>query len=160
MGDTAVTRRRSTLLNLLTEELQNSTCRSNRTSLWFPVEILPRCRRFRASVQDLDAQPKSVFDYLAASFLQDYNAERLSVDQSGWRTRGMISDSTHLSQFAFYGKGGRFGPILKELISKGFIEMRFFPGERGRGGEVVKFRIAYEKDLVKRFIDKEALARR
>ena len=62
-------------------------------------------------------------------------------EQSGWRTRTTIAEDTHVPNVSFYGKGGRFGPVLKELMSSGLIETKFFPGQRGRGGEVVKVRV-------------------
>jgi len=29
-----------------------------------------------------------------------------------------------------------------------------FPGERGRGGRITKLRLAYEKETLKRYVDK------
>ena len=95
-----------------------------------------------------------VFQYLLKSFVDDYLTLRLSIDQSGWRTRGEIADSTNVPRMVLYGRESTYGPILKELFSKGLVEQRFFAGQRGRGGEVIKFRIAYEKELVKRFVEK------
>jgi hypothetical protein len=34
------------------------------------------------------------------------------------------------------------------------IESRILTAQRGRGGEVVKVRIAYDKDPVKRYVDR------
>ena len=42
---------------------------------------------------------------------------------------------------------------LIELESRGLVEARFFPGERGRGGKILKLRVAYEKEIIKRVID-------
>jgi len=96
---------------------------------------------------------KVVFDFLVKSFIADYAASKLAIEQSGWRTRVTISKATGVPRASFYGEGGRFGPIMKELLSSGLVETRFFPGQRGRGGEVIKVRIAYEKELVKRLVD-------
>ena len=44
----------------------------------------------------------------------------------------------------------------KQLVScniEDLVETRFFPGERGRGGNIMKLRICYEKEPVKRHID-------
>jgi len=98
---------------------------------------------------------KLVFDYLLNAFVEDYRTNKLSVEQAGWRTRVTVAEATRLSRESFYGKEGRFGPILKELLSSGLVETRFFEGQRGRGGEVVKIRIAYEKELVKRIVETE-----
>ena len=96
----------------------------------------------------------TVFQYLLKSFVGDYLTHRLSIDQSGWRTRGEIADSTNVPRMVLYGRESTYGPILKELFSKGLVEQRFFTGQRGRGGEVIKFRIAYEKELVRRFVER------
>jgi len=102
----------------------------------------------------MEGEIGTVFQYLLESFLDDYYAYRLSVDQSGWRTRGEIAESTKVPQMSLYGRESKMGPILKELLSKGLVEQRFFAGQRGRGGEIIKFRIAYEKESVRRFVEK------
>jgi hypothetical protein len=110
----------------------------------------------------IDALPDSlkgtdagiVFDSLLKSFTNDYAGSRLPVDQSGWRTRGAILEATKLTQPSLYGRDGKYGTALKELLSRGIVEIRVFPGERGRGGEIVKVRIAYDKDLVRRSVDR------
>ncbi len=96
---------------------------------------------------------QTAFDFLVKSFVDDYVTNKFAVEQSGWRTRGAVAEATGVARDSFYGKEGRFGPILKGLLSSGLVETRFFTGERGRGGEVVKLRIAYEKELVKRIVD-------
>ena len=101
---------------------------------------------------------ETVFQYLLKSFVDDYFAFRLSAEQSGWRTRSEISESTNISQMVLYGRESMYGPVLKELFSKGLVEQRFYGGHRGRGGEVVKLRISYEKEQVRRFVE-ETLAR-
>ena len=97
-------------------------------------------------------EARVVFDYLAKSFVDDFKANKLSMEQSGWRTRTVSAKATGLTIAALYGEGGRFGPVMKELLSSGLVETRFFPGQRGRGGEVIKVRVAYEKELVKRLV--------
>lgn len=100
-----------------------------------------------------DVETKIVFGFLARSFLDDYASDKLAIDQAGWRTRTTISDGTGIGRGSFYGKQGKFGTVLKELLSGGLVETRFFPGQRGRGGEVVKLRVAYDKEFVKRLVD-------
>jgi len=99
-------------------------------------------------------EARGVFDYLLRSFLTDYRSDRLSIEQSGWRTRVAISESTGIGMESFYGKGGKDGPVLRELISTGLVESRLFYGQRGRGGEVTKVRVSYEKELVKRLLER------
>ena len=41
-----------------------------------------------SAIFNLGSETQRVFEYLAKSFVQDYESERLSADQSGWRTRG------------------------------------------------------------------------
>jgi hypothetical protein len=37
------------------------------------------------------------------------------------------------------------------------VEARTFSGQRGRGGDVVKVRVAYDKEPVKKFVDETAM---
>jgi KaiC/GvpD/RAD55 family RecA-like ATPase len=96
----------------------------------------------------------TIFDFLLKSFTNDSMGSRLPIEQSGWRTRGAILEATKLTQPSLYGRDGKYGTALKDLLSQGLVEIRFFQGERGRGGEIVKLRIAYEKDLVRRSVDR------
>jgi len=105
------------------------------------------------------SEARMVFDYLAKSFREDYTANKLAIEQSGWRSRTTIAKATGAAKASLYGQQGRFGATLKELLSSGLVETRFFAGERGRGGEIIKVRVAYEKELVKRLIDREAHGR-
>lgn len=56
-----------------------------------------------------------------------------------------------------YGVGGRLGLAVSELERRGLVETRVFPGERGRGGRILKARIFYEKETIKRCIDKQIM---
>ncbi len=60
---------------------------------------------------------------------------------------------------AFYGPGGRMGPVLAELERRGLVEVRVFPGERGRGGTVKKLRVAYDNLIVRDIIQKTVMER-
>jgi hypothetical protein len=101
-------------------------------------------------------ESRAVFEYLAKSFIEDYKENKQAIEQSGWRTRIAVSRATGLNSELLYGREGRFGPVMKELISSGLVETRFFSGQRGRGGEVTKMRVAYEKENVKRIVDSAA----
>jgi KaiC/GvpD/RAD55 family RecA-like ATPase len=100
-----------------------------------------------------------VFNYLVKAFVEDYMVNRLPLDRSGWRTRIKIVNSAKVTQVSLYGWQGRQGPVLKELLSRGLVETRFFPRERGRGGEVVKVRVAYEKEPIRRTIDRAVFSK-
>jgi hypothetical protein len=52
-----------------------------------------------------------------------------------------------------YGSGDRKGKVFLELKKRGLVEARFFPGERGRGGHILRIRVSYDKEIIKRQID-------
>lgn len=108
-------------------------------------------RAFPAALRG--GESKVAFGYLVKAFVQDYTKDRLPVDQSGWRTRNAISEASGIPSESLYGMEGKYGPALKELLSSGLVEMRFFSGQRGRGGEVAKIRITYDKEHVRRIVD-------
>ncbi len=49
--------------------------------------------------------------------------------------------------------GRAFGRQLDVLIRSSLVESRTFPGERGRGGYIVKVRVRYTNNEVKRYVD-------
>jgi CRP/FNR family cyclic AMP-dependent transcriptional regulator len=93
-----------------------------------------------------------VFDALIDSFIEDYMAQKYVAEKSGWRTLAEIAQMTHVSPSSLYGKTSTLGPTLDEPLRRGLIETRVFPGERGRGGEVMRLRIAYEKDPIREIV--------
>ncbi len=82
---------------------------------------------------------------------------RYSSDDSGWRGIGQLAKSMKASPSSMYGRHGGMSPELGELVRKGLVETRVFRGERGRGGEVTRLRIAYDRDPVKEYV-KEQIA--
>ena len=96
---------------------------------------------------------EKAFDYLVNAFKQDYLAQKLPLDMSGWRTLTDIIKNTHLTLFGMYGQGGRAGKTTMELKHMNVIESCFFPGQRGRGGRVLKLRVRYEHKTVRQRID-------
>jgi KaiC/GvpD/RAD55 family RecA-like ATPase len=108
-------------------------------------------------VSDPDAL--TVFDFLVKCFIEDYMVSKLPMEQSGWRSRIKIVHSTKVTQVSLYGWQGREGTVFRELLSKGLVETRIFPRERGRGGEVVKVRIAYDKEPIKRAVERVIINR-
>ena len=97
------------------------------------------------------------FDYLVASFINDYMRKRMYSEQSGWRSMIQISEACQIPQGLLYGRGGRHGPVVAELVGRGLVEARTFSGQRGRGGEVVRIRVAYDREPVRRFVDETAM---
>ena len=58
----------------------------------------------------------------------------------------------HVSQYSAYGTNSRQGLVPSELKHSGLVEARVFVGERGRGGQILKLRIACAKEIVKKRI--------
>jgi CRP-like cAMP-binding protein len=100
-----------------------------------------------------------LFDNMVGSFAEDYMVKRLYLEQAGWRTIGELSAATKISRSTLYGVHGDYGPSMNELLSRGLIETRVFAGQRGRGGEILRARISYDKEPVKRYVDRVVLRR-
>jgi len=97
---------------------------------------------------------QKVFEYLTKAFVEDYMRRRLTLEKSGWRTFMQIIKNTEIPKSSIYGTKSHHGPAILELEKRGIIEIRIFPGERGRGGNIMKARISYEKDEIKQYIVK------
>ncbi len=103
---------------------------------------------------------QSVFDFLINAFVEDYMRRRISLEKSGWRTLMQIIKNAKVSKSSVYGAGGRRRSAIAELERRGLVETRVFPGERGRGGRILKMRISYEKETIKRHIDQRIMKNR
>ncbi len=108
---------------------------------------------FGAKFEFASEPSKMAFDYLVSAFVEDYMRRRIAQEKAGWRSLMRIITEGKLSRSSLYGYGGRKGRALIELESRGLVEARFFPGERGRGGKILKLRVAYEKEIIKRIVD-------
>lgn len=64
-----------------------------------------------------------------------------------------IVKQAKVSRYSIYGSSGHRGLAISELENLGVVEIRFFFGERGRGGKIIKIRASYEKENSKRYID-------
>lgn len=102
-------------------------------------------------------EAKKAFDYLLDSFAEDYMRRRLPLEWSGWRTLNEIKKHTRLSARAVYGTESHRGHAISELEHRGIAEVRVFSGERGRGGNISKVRICYEKEPVRRKVDEKIM---
>ncbi len=98
---------------------------------------------------------QNVFEYLVGSFVEDYMQRRLIVQEAGWRSFVQVIKNAKVSSRSVYGSRGHHGSAISELERRGLIETRIFLGERGRGGRIVKARISYEKETVKRLVDQK-----
>jgi tetratricopeptide (TPR) repeat protein len=113
-----------------------------------------------AAAGGLSVQAQAVFDCLVRAFVEDYMNKRLQLEQAGWKSLSEIAQATKISPSALYGRQGRYGKPLADLIHRGLIETRILTGQRGRGGETVKVRIAYDRDPVKRYVDRSLIGSR
>jgi len=102
-------------------------------------------------------EAKKAFDYLLGSFAEDYMRRRLPLEWSGWRTINEIKKQTRLPARAVYGTASHHGHAISELVHRGIAEARVFSGERGRGGNISKLRICYEKETVRRKVDEKIM---
>jgi TolB-like protein/Flp pilus assembly protein TadD len=97
-----------------------------------------------------------LFDYLVNAFIKDYMRRRYTLEKSGWRSVTEAAHEIGLSPTVMYRKRGGFSPFVNELVREGFAEIRVFPGERGRGGEISRLRICYEKKPIQALVDRLA----
>jgi len=111
-----------------------------------PTSIVPKIE-FKSNYA------QRTFDYLIKSFKNDYFQQKLSLEKAGWRTLMQIVKTGKVSKHSIYGRSGRSGKVLSELENLGLVESRFFMGERGRGGRILKVRISYENEKVKQYLN-------
>jgi hypothetical protein len=97
---------------------------------------------------------QKAFSFIVNAFIKDYMREKLSLEKSGWRTLMDMVKHGDVPKSSVYNAHGGIGSAISELAKRGLIEIRVFPGERGRGGRISKLRLAYEKETVKRYVDK------
>ena len=75
--------------------------------------------------------------------MKDDETFRVPLDRCGWRSLVQIAEGIGSAPNTLYGKRpGRVIPELQDLISEGLVEVRYFEGERGRGGEIMRLRIS------------------
>lgn len=96
---------------------------------------------------------EQAFDFLVNVFVEDYFRRRLPKERSGWRTLMDIAKQTKVSRYSLYGSSNHRGSAIMELEHMGVVEVRFFFGERGRGGKILKLRISFEKEAIKKHIN-------
>ena len=111
------------------------------------VKLLKSKLEFKSEVAE------RVFTYLVGAFRRDYLRRRMPMEKSGWRTLMEVVRNAKVTRYSMYGRSGRGGKVTAELANLGVVEPRLFLRERGRGGRVLKMRINYEKELVKRRVD-------
>ncbi|MFH0817965.1 MAG: hypothetical protein V1909_05015 [Candidatus Micrarchaeota archaeon] len=133
-----------------------------------PVKIIAKSAHPAVGVEGVPPTPESefefkaeaareAFNFLVSAFIEDYMRRRLPPEWSGWRTLMDIVKHGRMSRRMVYGDGGYRGRAISELERRGLVEIRIFPGERGRGGRIMKVRVFYEKEIVRRYVDDRAM---
>jgi len=105
-------------------------------------------------------QTSPVIAFLGSAFVEDYMAKRLTAEYAGWRTLMDIVETLQIPKAQVYGDaryGHTFGRSLEDLVKRGLVEYRIVPGVRGRGGNVMKVRVAYDREPVKKMVNELAL---
>lgn len=107
-----------------------------------PEQIMPQLDlRFQSD------SAKKAFDFLLKSLLEDYRTQKMTLEDSGWRTLIDISNKANISKYSVYGRSGKSGKVLSELFRLRLVESRYFFKERGRGGRILKVRILNKEKL-------------
>jgi len=99
-----------------------------------------------------------ILEHLAREFIEDYTKRRLAHEHSGWRTLTSISKSLKVPRSHFYGErrwGHVYAKPLETLLKSDIVECRTFPGERGRGGHIMKARLAINSDIAKLYLEEK-----
>ncbi len=63
-----------------------------------------------------------------------------------------IVQHNKVTKYSVYGKQNRRGLAIVELLRRGIVEDRYFEGQRGRSGKILRLRIAYDNEIVKQYI--------
>jgi hypothetical protein len=108
----------------------------------------------RLSFEFYSEAAQKAFSYIINAFIDDYMRQKLSLETSGWRTLMDTIKHGGVPKSNVYSSHGGMGSAITELEKRGLVEIRVFPGERGRGGRILKMRPAYEKETIKRYIDR------
>ncbi len=95
-----------------------------------------------------------IFDFLLKAFRHDYTHGKMPLERSGWRSLMEIVRGAEVSRYSVYAFPRNQGQPVAQLQHAGLVEVRVFEGERGRGGQITKVRVCYEKESVKTCINK------
>jgi hypothetical protein len=142
----------------------NTDLRASRSNKTKPITITVQHGSYEEKTKSVSAlseeklefkseAAEKTFNYLVRAFEKDYLIRKIPVEKSGWRTLMEVVRNAKVTMYSMYGRSGRGGKVNTELANLGVVESRFFLGERGRGGRILKMRICYGKELVKRRVD-------
>ena len=122
----------------------NNTSDSISAATVIPVEL-----SFKSETSE------QIFTFLQKAFKTD-DLQRIPKEKSGWRTLMDLVKEGKISKHSLYSSAGKHGSAIAELERSGLVECRVFGGERGRGGNILKVRVAYEKEAVRRRLQKDS----
>jgi tetratricopeptide (TPR) repeat protein len=94
---------------------------------------------------------QKTFDFLVKAFNEDC-IRKFPIERSGWRTLMDIVKQGKISKYSAYGSACKQGNAIRELEQSSLIEARIFTGERGRGGKILKVRVAYYNKNLRRYV--------
>jgi hypothetical protein len=100
---------------------------------------------------------QKIFEYLINAFTQDFKTQSMRIEESGWRSLPQIIRGTKVSKSSLYGAGGRLGSGFSELERKGLIDLTLLSRQRGRGGHILRARICYEKEMIRRYVKEKGV---
>jgi hypothetical protein len=92
---------------------------------------------------------RSAFQYLLHCFVQDFARQKMPLDVAGWRTLMDIAKNTKITKHSLYEFSRSKGKPISELERIGLVESKYFLGQRGRGGRVLKVRAFYDNQAVR-----------
>jgi hypothetical protein len=96
-----------------------------------------------------------IMKFLVSSFEEDRALRNLPLAEAGWRSLMDIVEAQNLPRSQVYGdvrRGHTFAKPLENLIEEGLVETRVCPGERGRGGRIVRVRVNLQKERAKKLL--------
>ncbi len=133
------------------------------------VSIKPRIRFLDANGKFFDRNLPSgilvtspILEFLSDEFNTDYTVKRLAPTYAGWRALMDVANGSKISRNQVYGDsryGHHLGKQLEALLRSGLVESRIFPGERGRGGQILKLRLAFTNDTTSRLAGTQLLSK-
>jgi hypothetical protein len=103
-----------------------------------------------------DEKSNAVFDYLVKAFIQDFIVNQFPLDRCGWRTLSNIEKEAKVPAHELYGRSGGIGSVPRHLLQSKLVESAIFTGQRGRGGDITRLRLAYSTNSeAKEYVDRE-----
>ena len=98
------------------------------------------------------------------AYAKDDQISQFPPERCGWRTRVQIAQGLSLPMKSFYGKNaGEFSSEIQYLVANHKLEVKYFDGERGRGGEIMRFRLLLQRQLdgrIKQVEDRRIVAQK